>query len=134
MIDIEEVVMELLRQQIPELQPTGTILHVANRMPVQMRASLPFVGVWKIAGTSTKLEITPQVDIVTFAATNHASKMLAAQIEDLMIVGAPHPVHYGTEQFAYIDSVEVHLSPARVEWADETIPRYYASYTTRLRR
>ncbi len=104
-------------------------IHTGDQTPGDddLEDVLPFVRVGRTGGAPIRgSEHTdrPVIDVDVFAKTRAEAKMIAREIEQLLMASR-HP----------IDDCNVLMSPQRVPWVEGVpIRRFYASYQLSLRR
>lgn len=123
--DEEAVVLDAIETYFSTI---GTTVYTGDQVPDNsLETQLPFIRVGRTGGAPIQgAEHTdrPVVDIDVLASTRAEAKLIAKQVEQLLL-SRPHP----------IDKCNVLMSPQRVPWVEGVpIRRMYASYHLSLRR
>lgn len=106
----------------------GVYAGVSTKTPANLLNVLPFARIQRIGGVDTTVEDEAHIDIDTFAATEAAACDLAMSARESMF-GLNNKVIDGS----LIDKVRTLIAPVWVDWQDENVQRYVATYTLCVR-
>lgn len=95
----------------------------STKTPADLLAVVPFIRVMRIGGMDSRVEDHATVDIDCFAANEIDAEALAEMVREQMI-GLNNRVVDGH----LIDYVSTVVAPAWIDWADENVQRYVATY------
>lgn len=121
--DIEDAVCELLED----------LIAVGTDLPSDLKASLPFVRVYRFAGGDDRITDRAVIGVDTFAGTRSDARSLAEQVRQRLIA-APHVVEFDDGLVVVIDTAITSEGPHEVPWGDAAVRRRAATYSLTLRR
>ena len=103
-------------------------VRAVTRLPAKFELALPIIRVTRTGGPDDGLNDRARIDVETFAATRPASWDLSEDARQAML-GAAHTVVAGR----LIDTVSTDTGPRWVDYANDSVQRYMASYTVTSR-
>jgi hypothetical protein len=99
-------------------------VRATTRLPAKFETALPIIRVTRVGGPDDGLNDFARITVETFAATRPASWDLAEDARQAMLA-ASHTVVSGR----LIDTVSTDGAPVWVDYANDSVQRFLASYT-----
>ena len=105
------------------LTPTPGVLGVSVDLPQNVLSRLPFIQVNRVGGGDDYITDTAMVDVACFHSTRVQASTVARTVHKLMMA-----LRHTAVAGVLVDSVETVTGPQWINYDDENLQRYVATY------